>query len=231
MPDGGKLTITGENTILSADAVSDVAGDFVRLSIADTGTGIDPAILSRVFEPFFTTKEMGKGSGLGLSQVYGFAAQSGGRVTVESQPRQGTMIRLFLPRAAEHASATPPDETAAAPLDKTVLMVEDDDDVAFAAASLIEDIGFIVYRVSGPKEALERLKSGKVQFGVVFSDIVMPGPMNGIDFAREVRQLYPGLPLVLTTGHSQAAASAATEFMILPKPYTRVQLTTVLSNA
>ena len=235
MPKGGTLRIRAVNkSVTVSPEGSDLQGDFVLLSITDTGTGIPEEVLGRVFEPFFTTKEVGKGTGLGLSQVYGFARQSGGMAFIESRRDQGATVTLYLPRAGSVAMPARETDTEAAGgeiLHGTVLMVEDDDDVAVAAEGLIEDLGFTVHRARAPKEALEFLAKGDTRFNIMFSDVVMPGPMNGIDLAREVQVKYPSLPIILTTGHSQAAASAAPEFFILPKPYTRDQLRAVLANS
>jgi two-component system NtrC family sensor kinase len=182
-------------------------------------------MLEKVFEPFFTTKEVGKGTGLGLSQVYGFARQSGGMATVESQPGRGTAVSLYFPRAQkadEGMSAHVTKTAAAARLSGTLLLIDDDDDVADAVSCLLEDIGFTVTRVSSPRQALALMNEQR--FDYIFSDIVMPGSMSGLDFAREVRRLYPSQQIVLATGHSQAATAAGQEFFILPKPYTREQL-------
>jgi PAS domain S-box-containing protein len=227
MPEGGRLTISGENITHGPKNPIEggLTGDFVRLSICDTGTGIAADMLEKVFEPFFTTKEVGKGTGLGLSQVYGFARQSGGMATVESQPGRGTAVSLYFPRAQkadEGMSAHVTKTAAAARLSGTLLLIDDDDDVADAVSCLLEDIGFTVTRVSSPRQALALMNEQR--FDYIFSDIVMPGSMSGLDFAREVRRLYPSQQIVLATGHSQAATAAGQEFFILPKPYTREQL-------
>jgi PAS domain S-box-containing protein len=228
MPGGGTLTITGQNMVLPA-------GSFVRLGITDTGCGMPPEVASRVFEPFFTTKEPGKGTGLGLSQVYGFVTQSNGFVGIESAVGKGTTVLIDLPQAgALPQSVAPQPAVSEAALSGHVLLVEDDDDVANAAMALIEDLGFTVERFAQPAPALARLKEGDKPaggFDLLFSDIVMPGGMNGLDFAKQVQALFPDLPIILTTGHSQAAAQAGSEFFILPKPYSREQLVAVFANS
>ena len=232
MPQGGKLRITGQNIILpTGEAANEEGGSFVRLSVSDTGVGIPAAALSRIFEPFFTTKELGKGTGLGLSQVYGFATQSGGQVKVESELGKGTTIMLDLPQAGAVPLAAKPRETVISEqLSGHIMLVEDDDDVASAATGLIEDLGLTVERFAQPASALQRLEQSAAGFDMIFSDIVMPGGMNGLDFAREVKAKFPALRIVLTTGHSQAAAEAGGEFYILPKPYSREQLVGVLGR-
>ena len=228
MPGGGTLYITGRNVVLPT-------GSFVRLGIADTGCGMPPDIVARVFEPFFTTKEPGKGTGLGLSQVYGFATQSKGYIAIESVEGEGTTVLIDLPQAGALSPAPTPEKTAApARLSGHVMLVEDDDDVAAAAVALIEDLGFTVERFAQPSAALARLAAAEkpaAGFDLLFSDIVMPGGMNGLDFAKQVQALFPDLPIVLTTGHSQAAAQAGSEFFILPKPYSREQLVAVFANS
>ncbi len=233
MTNGGILQVRSDNISLVNGAKQDIAGDFVRLAITDTGTGIPADILSRVFEPFFTTKEMGKGTGLGLSQVYGFARQSGGLTTIESEIGKGTTVTFYLPRATQAAANTTAVQRSMptdAALSGCLLLVEDDDDVAIATEELIRDIGFEVYRACAPQEALDMLQAHGAHYDIIFSDIVMPGGMSGLDLARRVQSQYPSLPIVLTTGHSQAAATAGTEFFILPKPYSRDQLVAIFSN-
>ena len=230
MPGGGRLIIRADNISLAADnAIEGVQkGDFVHLSLTDSGSGIAADMLEKVFEPFFTTKEIGKGTGLGLSQVYGFARQSGGTATVESEPGRGTTVSLYFPRAAKAAKAgeaprAAPSHAASSPqLSGTLLLIDDDDDVAGPVTALLEDIGFTVTRVSNPRQALELME--RQRFDYIFSDIVMPGAMSGLDLAREIRRVNPAQQIILATGHSQAAAAAGQEFFILPKPYTREQL-------
>lgn len=212
MPNGGVLTITAENA-------PSPQGDCVRLMVRDTGTGIPPENLARVLEPFFTTKEKGRGSGLGLSQVYGFATQSGGAMTIESEVGQGAQINLFLPRA-EHAAdtarpaAAPPMESAAASGD--VLVVEDDDGVAELVCEMLNTLGYRPLRVATAAAALTALEREKAD--LVFSDVIMPGGMNGVELATEIRKRRPELPILLTTGYG-AGADVAIDFPILRKPY------------
>ncbi len=179
-------------------------------------------MIARVFEPFFTTKEPGKGTGLGLSQVYGFARQSGGTATVARG--EGTTVMLYLPRASSAVARAavaalmplpplPPREQAA------VLVVEDNPEVAEVTVALLETLGDGVTQVDSAQAALDALASGS-SFDLVFSDVVMPGGMSGVEFARVLRGRYPGLPVLLTTGYSIVAQAAGKEgFAILPKPY------------
>jgi PAS domain S-box-containing protein len=225
MPAGGTLTVSIRNERLSG-RLDGLTGDFVRVAVTDTGTGIPADILGKVFEPFFTTKEVGKGTGLGLSQVYGFAKQSGGATSVDSEVGRGTTVTLFLPRstrpllpASLEAAVQAPRPTTA-----TVLVVEDNDEVAEITSALLEYMGCRVEHVHTAGQALERLGDGE-DFDLVLTDIIMPGGMNGLDLARAVRQRFPSVPVLLTTGYSAAAQQAATEgFTILPKPYQRKAL-------
>jgi signal transduction histidine kinase/CheY-like chemotaxis protein len=222
MPAGGTLTLTIDNESLAVGnaALPELAGDFVRIAIGDSGHGIAAAMLSRVFEPFFTTKEVGKGTGLGLSQVYGFAKQSGGLATIASVEGKGTTITLYLPRTSRAAST----EAAAAGQEAargkgTILLVEDNQEVADVSAALLAEHGYAVRRAGTAQQALDLLVTGE-PIDLVFSDIVMPGEMSGVELARRLRERFPGVAVLLTTGYSAAAQDATNEgFAILPKPY------------
>jgi two-component system NtrC family sensor kinase len=219
MPNGGRVTIAARNRTLSADdpETDRLAGEFVALSVYDNGPGIAPEHLPRVFEPFFTTKEVGRGTGLGLAQVYGFAKQNGGAVTIASPPGRGTTVTLFLRRAGHMAESTA-GEARLKPGSK-VLLVEDNNDVAEAAAAMLESIGCTVKRAGAAEPALDLLESGET-FDLVFTDIVMPGGMDGVELARTLRARYPTLRILLATGYSNAAQKAAGDgFAILLKPY------------
>jgi two-component system NtrC family sensor kinase len=182
--------------------------------------GISGQVLPRVFEPFFTTKEVDKGTGLGLSQVYGFARQSGGTATITSMPGRGTTASIYLPAS----EAEPPPRPARAeatfrpPPGASVLLVEDNHEVAEVARSYLEELGFAVERAGTAQEALLKLRLGR--FDLVFSDILMPGGMTGLDLAQEIRRIRPGLPVVLATGYSLSGSQAIEEgFTVLRKPY------------
>lgn len=224
MPDGGVITIEGRNFAKMSDA--ELVGDFVGLSIRDEGHGMDRETLRRVFEPFFTTKSAGKGTGLGLSQVYGFGRASGGDVRVESELGRGTTISLFLPRAAPGRAVAPRKAQAGssqrrrpAELQGRILLVEDDDSVATLVTEMMRELGYEVQRVAAAAGALHLLDAG-LEFEVMFTDMVMPGRMNGMDLAREVSRRRPELSIVLTTGFSEAAAAARDQgFLLLVKPY------------
>ncbi|HJR82983.1 MAG TPA: ATP-binding protein [Sphingomicrobium sp.] len=231
----------GEGTLLIAIGAADCLGSFkgpqadsgyVTVSVTDTGEGIPPDDLDRIFEPFFTTKETGKGTGLGLSQVYGFAKQSGGEIEVQSEPGSGTTFTMYLPRSkGEHPRAQrKAAATAATVAEGCVLVVEDNPQVGRFAEQVLADLGFDTRRASTAAEALTLLESGE-HFDVMFSDIVMPG-QSGIDLAREVRKRWPNLPVVLTTGYSDALMMHRDlDFPILHKPYSLEALSGVLAKA
>jgi len=231
MPGGGALTIEAVNVILTAGGPSGLEGDFVRLSVADTGCGMAPEVLAKAFDPFFTTKEVGKGSGLGLAQVYGLARQAGGTAWVESKPAHGTTVNLLMRRsvASVRAAEEMPASTPATRRSGWVLLVEDDAIVASTVAAALEDAGYDVAQVATADEALPLLASG-IRVDLLFSDVVMPGRLSGVDLAREARRLRPGLPVVLTTGYSEAAAQAE-GVCVLAKPYRIDELVHLLDAA
>ncbi|WP_027549312.1 PAS domain-containing sensor histidine kinase [Bradyrhizobium sp. WSM2254] len=213
MPDGGTVTISARNVVLDEPPL---AGEFVAIDIADTGLGIPADVVDKIFEPFFTTKPIGKGTGLGLSQVHGFAHQAGGTVKVTSELGKGTTFSILLPRgtdvpAREAAQAVPFRGSG------TVLLVEDNPDVAVVSIGLLEQLGYRVRRVPDAESALRELEHNGVDF--VFSDIVMPGKMDGLTLAHHLRLIRPGLPILLATGYSEAAADVRGDFPILRKPY------------
>jgi CheY-like chemotaxis protein len=218
MPLGGRLTISVANRPEDGE---DGTG-LVEIAVADTGEGMPPEVLDRVFEPFFTTKESGKGTGLGLSMIYGFAQQSGGRVTIESQPGEGTTVRLLLPRTDRTAAAAeaPAPREAKPPggRGETILVVEDDPDVRQVAVSTLTDLGYRVSEAANGDEALATLKKGS-PIRLVFSDVTMPGPLTGVDLAREVRRLQPQVGVLLTTGYVGEDVALEEGVEILPKPY------------
>jgi CheY-like chemotaxis protein len=219
MPDGGAVTITAENVVLdpSGDDIAP-AREFVALTVADTGVGIPADVLPRIFDPFFTTKPVGKGTGLGLSQVYGFAHQAGGRVKVESGLGTGTRITIYLPRAYETPAENPEEHSGDHRGAKKVLLVEDNPEVANASTGLLEQLGCSVQCVGNADAALQALdRDPTIDF--VFSDIVMPGRMDGLALARAIRAKHPDLPVLLATGYSDAARHVSGEFAILRKPY------------
>jgi PAS domain S-box-containing protein len=221
MPGGGTITLSARNIALKkSDEVDQLEGDFIALAMIDTGVGIAPDILPRIFEPFFTTKALGKGTGLGLLQVYGFAHQSGGAVTAKSSVGGGTAITIYLPRS--HVSLTKTAEPI--PIQPvvsgqgTILIVEDNAEVAEVTASLVEQLGYRTVRAENATDALSRLQSGD-KINLVFSDIVMPGGMNGIALVQEIGNRYPEVPVLLTSGYIDLVQGAETQVAILRKPF------------
>jgi PAS domain S-box-containing protein len=213
MTGGGVITISAHNDTLREEVN---AGEYVAITVEDTGAGIAPDILGKIFDPFFTTKPIGKGTGLGLSQVHGFAHQAGGTVKVASELGKGTRITILLPRkeaapAAEDVNAA---ETGGS---GTVLLVEDNPEVASVSAGLLEQLGYTVRRVANAEAALREIDLDGVD--LVFSDIVMPGKMDGLGLARHLKAVRPGLPILLASGYSDAALSVRGDFPILRKPY------------
>lgn len=213
---------------------NEAATGSVSLSVADDGQGMDALVLERVFEPFFTTKEPGKGTGLGLSQVYAFAKASGGSASIDSTPGQGTLVTLRFPRAED--SPQPVADAVAAPSGVgerglKVMLVEDHEDVREAAVLLLQEAGCVVCSAGNAAEAMALLQQGHTP-DVLLSDIVMPGPIDGVTLAREVRRMLPGVQVVLATGYSAAADKARADgFTVLQKPYETAYLVELLAGA
>jgi PAS domain S-box-containing protein len=229
---GGVITVSAENVQLTPQQTpARLHGEFVALSVADNGTGVAPDILPLVFDPFFTTKGPSRGSGLGLSQVYGFAHQSGGTVTITSELGRGTCVTLYLPRGEATRKSAPDENNAQAQklAGGTALLVEDNPEVAKVTEQMIEQLGYRVERAGSAKEALE-LGDG-TQFDLVISDIVMAGPMDGVGLARALRQRQPDVPVVLVTGFSSSATEAELEFAVLRKPFELSDLSRVMAKA
>jgi len=219
MPNGGVFALTAENVTVPNSADQDgLSGDFVAIEFGDSGTGIPPDLLSKIFDPFFTTKEVGKGSGLGLSQVYGFAHQSGGTVRVESKVGLGTAITIYLPSYAGVEIDAPKITEAARAPRPMVLIVDDSAEVGEVTSSLFEHLGYDTMYCDSAEAALRLLADG-TKIDLVFSDIVMPGTIDGVGLASEVQERYPHLPVILTTGYSDAAQSAPPSLPILRKPF------------
>jgi PAS domain S-box-containing protein len=219
MPNGGTFGISIANQAAS-NGGDHLNGDYVAIEFSDTGTGIPQDLLTKIFDPFFTTKEVGKGSGLGLSQVYGFAHQAGGTVTAASKIGQGTKITICLPALPADAVV---DKDISAGDDlraprQTVLIVDDSAEVAEVTSALFEHLGYdTLYRESA--DAALKLLADGAKVDLVFSDIVMPGTIDGVGLASEIRSQYPDLPVVLTTGYSDAARDAPADLRILRKPF------------
>jgi signal transduction histidine kinase/CheY-like chemotaxis protein len=234
MPKGGSFRLEAQNRRLSGRAPSGgLAGDFVTIVLSDTGVGMPAEVVAHAFEPYYTTKNAGLGSGLGLSQVYGFASQSGGAAVIASEPGKGTAVTLYLPRA--RAASTVSGTVAASAADSLVaghiLLVEDDEEVAETTAELLRDMGSQTQRARSGKEALALIESG-VPIDLVLSDVVMPGGVSGLDLARMLRERHPELPVVLATGYSECASQVASEsFALVEKPYRRDLLAASLRSA
>jgi PAS domain S-box-containing protein len=231
----GTLTIcVRDSNAIPANGGPAVAGDFVAVSIGDTGTGMAPEVQAQIFEPFYTTKRVGEGTGLGLSQVYGFAMQSGGDVRVHSVLGQGTVFTLYLPRVPAPAGpeADPAQSAPATQGDGIcVLVVEDNPEVGMFARQTLAELGFAALFATNGHDALAELEKCKGRVDVVFSDVMMPG-MSGIELGEEVRHRYPQVPVVLTSGYSHVLAQhGRSGFALLPKPYSMEQLAQTLRKA
>ncbi len=221
MPSGGVVRIATRNLAAVPDALTAELnpGAYVSIEVADTGAGMTPAVLARAFEPFFTTKGQGKGTGLGLAQVYGFARQSGGTVRIVSAENEGTVITLYLPRTTEVADPVAIERLAQATGSRQrILVVDDDNDVRGVAAQMIEEIGYQVVAAASGTEALTEF--GRASFDLVLTDVVMPG-MSGVDLARRIRAVAPAMPLLFASGYADVATfgdELAAE-TVLKKPY------------
>ncbi|MCJ2126502.1 hybrid sensor histidine kinase/response regulator [Methylobacterium sp. J-077] len=231
MPEGGTVQITTANTEIAAGGEIGPLrpGRYVSIAIRDTGTGIPPAVLARVMDPFFTTKEEGKGTGLGLSMVYGFAKQSGGAAQIESTVGAGTTVRLSFP--ATDGDAHAPSKVSHRAVDRqgteTILIVDDREDVAELARTILRDFGYTTLMAGNAREALEILDSSE-RIDLLFTDLIMPGGMNGVLLAREARRRQPKLKVLLATGYAEASLErtdiGGSEFDLLNKPYRRTDL-------
>lgn len=217
MPEGGGVTVSARN---EPDTQQ------VLISIEDTGAGIPEDVLAKVFDPFFTTKPIGKGTGLGLSQVHGFAHQAGGTVEITSALGSGTTVGIRLPRAELTESRA--QDKSNKPASATVLLVEDNPDVADASTGLLEQLGYTVRWVPNAETALREIEAEDVD--LVFSDIIMPGKMDGLKLALAIRERNPGLPVLLTTGYADGAKHVRAEFPVLRKPYQLHELSRELSK-
>ena len=233
MPHGGRLVVRGKRIAADDDLVRHhpeaPRGPWILVTVRDTGTGMPPDVLERVFEPFFTTKETGKGSGLGLSQVYGFVRQSGGYVRIVSNPGNGTEVRLYLPQSDRPLTQQEPSmavERLKAKRSETILLVEDDANVLALGIELLTDLGYRVLTASHADGALDIIRRGD-RVDLIFSDVVMAGK-NGIQLAAEARELRPSVKILLTSGYpgSQLAdrGEDVSHFPIIAKPYRQDEL-------
>jgi PAS domain S-box-containing protein len=232
MPDGGQLTILGRNVHLSDRELTDSdraeAGDYVEISVTDTGTGMSPEILAKVFDPFFTTKPLGEGTGLGLSMIYGFIQQSRGHVVIDSEEGRGTTIRLFLPRhiGALEEAVVADDISAPTGTGETVLVIEDDPAVRLLVMQVLEELGYQAIETADGRQAVPILQSSR-HLDLLISDVGLPG-LNGRQLAEIAREQRPGLPILFMTGYARQAADQA-EFLdggmeMISKPFAIEQL-------
>jgi len=233
MPQGGRLTLTTANVPIETDEAARAevrSGPYVMLAVSDTGVGMTPEVLERAFEPFFTIKEIGKGSGLGLSMVYGLVKQSNGHITIHSEPGQGATVRLYLPQITQPARATAeprPADISIRGRGEIILVVEDDADVRQFAVSALRGLGYTPLQAADAATALRVLET-MPQISLLFTDIVMPGEMDGIQLAAEAQRRYPGLPVLLTSGYTEHAPAnngqPTSGVEILTKPYRKNEL-------
>ena len=232
MPEGGRLTIETSNACLDEDYVAGVpeplpAGHYVLIAVSDTGCGMDQIALQKAFEPFFTTKDVGKGTGLGLSQVYGFARQSGGHVRIYSEPGHGTTVKLYLPRCLDTRcvdTVAPQPENQASPRgSETVLLVEDHEDLLAYSAAVLRELGYRVLAAPDAAAGLALL-GHEPEIDLLFTDMVLPGGVDGRQLAEEARRDRPGLKVLFTSGYARNAilrnGRLETGMDLLPKPFT-----------
>lgn len=228
-----RVTIETRNVIVEREDMAQhhnlAPGRYASIAVTDSGTGMPGHVVERVMDPFFTTKEEGKGTGLGLSMVYGFARQSGGSARIDSVEGEGTTVRIYFP-ASEDAAAAPGPRGRAIdrPGTETILLVEDRADVAGLARMILEDSGYTIIQAANATEALVAMDA-RQEIDLLFSDMIMPGQMDGVALAREARRRRPGLKILLTTGYAEASVertdAGGPEFDVLSKPYGRSELT------
>lgn len=230
MPRGGRITVSARNISASGDHQ-------VCIRVADQGVGMSPAVAARIFEPFFTTKEVGQGTGLGLSQVYGFVQASGGTIEVETEEGVGTIFILCLPRstripvAPEAETGRRPRRSKARPKPAHLLLVEDDDAVADSVGHMLRDLGHTYTRAIHARDAMEKLQQSDA-FDILLSDMIMPGDLDGLALATHVRETRPQMRVILMTGYSEAASTATrADFRLLFKPYGLEALAEALDQA
>ena len=242
LPKGGTIAISSRNQVLGVSAATDHLrpGAYTVVAVADNGPGMSPDIAARAFDPFFTTKDFGKGAGLGLSQVYGFARASGGDAIILTRPGFGTQVELWLPRMMDgvDAIAAPvvPDIPVSRPTQdgEVVLAVEDEPDVLTAVVDSLSDLGYQVLTAANAAGALEQIRTAP-QLDLLFSDIVMPGGMNGVQLAHEARKLRPGIRILLTSGYANLNFTGddvmPPNVELLQKPYRHADLASRLQLA
>jgi len=233
MPNGGRLTIETGYATLDADYAGEnpevIPGEYILIAVSDTGCGISPENLRRVYDPFFTTKEVGKGTGLGLSMVYGFVKQSKGHVKIYSEPGLGTSVKLYLPKATQKSESANPQRTPFADLrgSETILLVEDNDPVREIARAQLADLGYKVLVAANGNDAMEAVRAHP-NIDLLFTDMAMPGGMNGLDLAIKACELISNLKVLICSGYADNAifhgGPPGREAPVLNKPYTRLEL-------
>jgi PAS domain S-box-containing protein len=239
MRDGGTLTVETDNVILDEDYAAQhievVPGKYVMLAVSDTGTGMPPEIVARAFEPFFTTKSEGEGTGLGLSQVFGWVKQSGGHIKIYSELGHGTTVKLYLPRASEDGRRD--DRAAREEVDghgsETILLVEDNPHVRRTAVRQLSDLGYSVIEAEQAESALEKIRSGE-SFDLLLTDVVMPGGMSGYELAAAADGLRPGIKVLFTSGYTELAANGlrrSRKGPLISKPYSKSDLGRAIRSA
>ncbi len=234
MPDGGRLTIEAANVFLDEELAADVsAGQYVGIIISDTGVGMSDEVAAKAFDPFFTTKEVGRGTGLGLSQVYGFVKQSGGHVKISSEVGAGTTIKLYLPRmrSDETSEARPADAAAPRGHRETILIVEDEPELRSFTTDLVRELDYQVIDAADARSAL-RLLDSHGDVALLFTDVGLPGGMNGRQLADEARRRRPDLKVLFTSGYVRDAivhhGRLDPGVQLLSKPFTFMGLATKL---
>jgi CheY-like chemotaxis protein len=241
MPNGGTLTIETFVRELDEDYVNEhidvQQGDYVLIAVTDTGTGMPRDVLDRAFVPFFTTKEVGKGTGLGLSMVYGFVKQSGGHAQIYSEVGLGTVVKIYLPVLGGSNSADTRPEAVAVQANNGsghILLVEDDPIVRQSISNKLTRLGYRVATAETAHDAIVALVA-MPHFDLVFSDVVMPGAMNGADLIREVQQRWPGIKVLLTSGYTETTALGKIKLpenvKLLSKPYSNAELSQAIEDA
>jgi CheY-like chemotaxis protein len=241
MPHGGRLMVRTGNRYLDADYAAEhaevIPGDYVMIEVSDTGVGMTPDVMNRIFEPFFSTKERDKGTGLGLSMVFGFIKQSGGHVSVYSEPSKGTTFRLFLPRMTEDAGMVEPPRLPARLVrgrGEAILVVEDNPALRRVVVRQLMELGYRVQEAENAGIAL-RLMEGE-SIDLLLTDIVMPGGTDGHELAHQARQCWPNIRVVFTSGFSEARSSGDTSSLppdmpLLSKPYRKEDLASAVRQA
>ena len=238
MPDGGNITVTGQNRALhTGNEIGLTPGDYVLLTVADNGAGIPPELIDQVLEPFFTTKEIGKGTGLGLSMVYGFAQQSGGTLRIDSKVGTGTRVEIWLPRATSDAETQLKEDgklpqAAPPPSALRVLLVDDHAGARITTAALLQDMGHAVTEASDGPKMLEQLRAAPDQFDLIISDYAMP-LISGAEGIRQAREICPDIPAILVTGYAEAASISGrpADVHILLKPFGADQFAAAIASA